>query len=152
MSNKIFRQKKIQQIIAALPIETQQELAEELRLTGLSVTQATVSRDIKELGLIKVPTGNNNSKYSLPERVSPTNVLERARRIFRENVTSFDDSENIVLIRTVPGAAMVVASGIDGLGWTEVLGSVAGDDTILIVVKPKDAVPGLMNKLAELLA
>jgi len=151
MKDKNTRQKKIQQLIAAQAIETQVELAEELQRAGFSVTQATVSRDIKEMGLIKVPAGANTSKYSLPDRISPTHTLERARRIFRENVASFDSSENIVLIRTVPGAAMVGASAIDGLGWTEVLGSVAGDDTILVVVKPKEAVPDLMRKLGELL-
>lgn len=148
---KVARQRRIKQIIENQVIETQSELAEELRKQGFQVTQATISRDIKELGLIKVPEGANSSKYSMPIKVPSGNMSERIKRMFRDNVTELDFSENLVLIRTMPGSAMAVASCIDHLGWNEVLGSVAGDDTILVIIKPKEAVPDLMKKFEELM-
>ncbi|MGI6066700.1 MAG: arginine repressor [Bacillota bacterium] len=146
---KNARQKKVKQIIESMVIRTQSELAEELHRQGFHVTQATVSRDIKELGLIKVPVGKNSSKYSMPQSVTPGNITERVKRMFRDNVNNIDFSENLILIRTIPGAAMVVASAIDYLGWKEILGSVAGDDTILVIAKPKEAVPDLMQKFSR---
>jgi transcriptional regulator of arginine metabolism len=146
---KNARQKKIKQIIDTKIIHTQAELARELHQQGFKVTQATVSRDIKELGLIKVPVGNDSSKYSMPSRVAPINMVKRVEKMFHDNVTNIDFSENLIVIRTVPGAAMVVASGIDYLGWKEILGSVAGDDTILVIAKPKEAVPDLIEKFSK---
>lgn len=148
---KSGRHRKIREIIENKNIETQTELASELRKQGLNVTQATVSRDIKEMGLVKISTGPNRSRYSLPTRLPMTNVFERLQRMFKDSVTNLDFSENLILIRTLPGTAHAVASCIDNLEWKEILGSVAGDDTILVVVKPKEAVGDLINRFEDLL-
>ncbi|MGI6713012.1 MAG: arginine repressor [Bacillota bacterium] len=148
---KAKRQRKIQEIIDDKVIETQIELAEELYKQGFRVTQATISRDIKELGLIKVPTGSGSSRYSMPSHVQVANIFERMKRMFRENVLHFDYSENILVIRTLPGSAQAVASCIDHIDWKEIIGSVAGDDTILVVIKPKDTASEVMNKFKNFL-
>lgn len=148
---KAKRQRKIQEIIDDKVIETQIELAEELYKQGFRVTQATISRDIKELGLIKIPTGSGSSRYSMPDHVPVANIFERMKRMFRENVLHFDYSENILVIRTLPGSAQAVASCIDHIDWKEIIGSVAGDDTILVVIKPKDIVSEVMDKFKNFL-
>jgi len=148
---KIRRQKKIQEIIEFHNIETQAELAEALNKLGFKVTQATVSRDIKELGLIKVPLGPNKSKYSMPRHIPFGNVYERMKRMFRDNVTRLDYSENLIMIRTLPGTAQGVASCIDHIDWTEIMGCVAGDDTIFIVVKPKEVAARVLKRFEELM-
>lgn len=148
---KVSRQKKIQEIIESRQIETQSELALELKKQGFQVTQATISRDIKELGLIKIPTGPNSSKYSMPIRVAPGNMVERMKRMFRDNVIRVDFSENLIVIRTLPGSAQAVASCIDHMEWEEILGTVAGDDTILLIIKPKEAVTEMIEKLEKLM-
>lgn len=151
---KAGRQRKILEIISSQIIETQEELANALKATGYDVTQATVSRDIKELGLIKVPAGENLYRYAVPQentKVSSSSYYHRLERLFRDSVTNIDDSENLIVIRTLPGTAHAVASCIDHLEWSEILGTVAGDDTILIIVKPKEAVSSVLEKFHKLL-
>lgn len=148
---KARRHMKIQGLIAKEPIHTQEELAEKLREEGFDVTQATVSRDIKELGLIKVPTSDDEYRYAIPGEKHPSNLHERMKRMLRETVVSINDSENLVLIRTIPGNAHALASILDNSNWEEVIGTVAGDDTILLVVKPKEAVPEVLARLSRLL-
>lgn len=131
-------------------METQEQLVEELRLQGHEVTQATVSRDIKELGLIKIPAGSNTFRYALPHKLSVGNSLERLQRLFEDTVNAVDFSENIILIRTMPGTAQAVAALLDNVGWKEIIGTVAGDDTILVIVKPKEAVSTVMDRLQNL--
>jgi transcriptional regulator of arginine metabolism len=129
----------------------QAALTEILREQGFNVTQATVSRDIKELGLIKIPTGFNSGKYSKPGEVPLVNLHERTKRLFRDNVTGMDFSENLIIIRTLPGAAQAIASCIDHLDWKEIIGTVAGDDTIFCVVKPKDMIEAVMERFEKLM-
>jgi len=148
---KVARQRKIQEIIENQNIETQSELTEVLRKQGFEVTQATVSRDIKELGLIKIPTGFNSGKYSIPGKITLVNLHERTKRLFRDNVTNIDFSENLIIIRTLPGAAQAIASCIDHLDSKEIIGTVAGDDTIMMVIKPKDRVSAVIEKMEELM-
>lgn len=148
---KSMRQHKIKEIIVNRVIETQEDLAEALREQGIEVTQATVSRDIKELRLVKTPSGNETYRYSLPQEPLLAYNRERMHRMFRDSVTKLDYSENIVTIKTLPGTANAVASTIDGASWPEIIGTVAGDDCILIVVKPKEAAPVLLEKLSSLL-
>lgn len=155
MKNK--RQKKILEIIVEKEISTQEELAIELEKSGFDVTQATVSRDIKELGIIKIPTGSNTYKYGIHgDSVLPHNE-ERLRRRLQEMVVSIDYSENIIVLKTYPGNAQTVAFLLDGAKWPEVIGSVAGDDTILLVVKEpkggstKKQVKMLLDKLNNLM-
>ncbi|WP_434074409.1 arginine repressor [Moorella naiadis (nom. illeg.)] len=147
---KIQRQQLILKLIAAMPIATQDQLAKELRRRGLRVTQATVSRDIKELGLIKVPAGENLYRYAAPPGQRLINPYSRLQRLFADSVIKVDASENLILIRTLPGTAHAVASCLDSIDWPEVIGTVAGDDTILVIVKPKEAVATVLQRFREL--
>lgn len=147
---KTNRQKRILEIITRQRIETQEDLAEELKKTGYVVTQATVSRDIKELGLIKIPGDNNSSYYALPGREAPRHSEERLKRLFWNSVQLIDSSENLVIIKTLPGEAQGVASALDHAGWPEIIGTVAGDDTILVVVKPKTMTAAVIKRFKDL--
>jgi len=147
---KARRQAKILEVIKANVVETQEELAESLGRHGISVTQATVSRDIRELQLNKVPTGDGGSRYTLPDEV-PTANWDKRRRIFRDSVLDVDHSENLIIIKSLPGTAPGVASAIDHLGWVELIGTVAGDDTVLIVIKPKDATAEVVDRIRGLM-
>lgn len=147
---KSKRQQLIMEIITGNPMATQEQLVQELFERGLKVTQATVSRDIKELGLIKAPVGANKYSYALPPNQAAINAYGRLERLIKDSVLKIDDSENIILIRTLPGAAHAVASCLDSLAWPEVIGTVAGDDTILMVIKPKKVVARVRDRLLEL--
>lgn len=147
---KARRQRKIKELIEEVMIETQEQLVDNLKNSGFEVTQATVSRDIKELGLIKLPTDINTIRYALPHKLSIGNAFERLQRMFAEVVDSFDYSENIILIRAMPGTAQAVASLMDSVGWKEILGTVAGDDTVMLIIKPKEAVHIVMERLKNL--
>ncbi|WP_054692727.1 arginine repressor [Syntrophomonas palmitatica] len=131
-------------------IETQEELREALLRAGYSVTQATVSRDIKDLHLVKAADARGY-RYALPGQVSGANSQERIRRIFTDSVLHLDYSENIIVLKTLPGGAQAVASLIDTMGRKEILGTVGGDDTILVVIKPIEAVPVIMEEFSRLL-
>ncbi|MGI6093305.1 MAG: arginine repressor [Veillonellaceae bacterium] len=147
---KVLRHAKIKEIIDHSEVETQEELAEALRKDGIEVTQATVSRDIKELRLIKVPTGDGRYRYAFPMDQSMVFSQSRMERMFRDSVTGIDSSQNIVVIKTLPGTANAVASTIDCARWPEIIGTVAGDDNILIVVKPMDAVGRVIERLQSI--
>ncbi|HOB40029.1 MAG: arginine repressor [Limnochordia bacterium] len=127
------RQSKLLELVRQHNVETQEALMELLQAHGFRVTQATISRDIKELRLVKVPNGQGGYKYSLPSTVTMGDLLGRARRIFRDYVRSVDFSGPFILIKTYPGGAHAVAAIIDELEWPEMLGSIAGDDSILIL-------------------
>lgn len=148
---KVRRQMKILELINSQPIETQEELAELLSKNGFEVTQATVSRDIKELRLVKVPSGQDRYRYALPPELPKGAIEPRLRRIFRESVISMDSSENLIVIKALPGSAQAVGSAIDNLDWEDIIGTVAGDDTILVVVKHKEKVPGVLKGFEELM-
>lgn len=147
---KARRQAKILEIIKHQVIETQEELAEALGRHGIPVTQATVSRDIKELQLNKVPTGDGRYRYGLPDEV-PSVSWDKRRRIFQESVLGVDYSENLIIVKSLPGTAPGVASAIDHLGWLEMIGSVAGDDTVLVVIKPKEATLEVVERIRSLM-
>lgn len=148
---KADRQRKILDIIKHENIETQEELAGTLRAMGYMVTQATISRDIKELGLIKIPRGNNVFCYALPGGHALPGGEDHLKRIFRDSVVGMDLSENLIIIKTPPGGAQGVASAIDNSGWREIIGTVGGDDTILVVVKPKEAAGEVIKRFGELI-
>lgn len=145
------RHSTILELIEKEVVETQEELVDLLRQRGLDVTQSTVSRDIKELQLIKIPCGNNVYRYAKP-RVTAEFGQERLARLFRDSVQSVDYSENLIVINTLPGGAQVVASALDNSNWPEIIGTVAGDDTILVIIKPKEAVSGAVEKFNRLRA
>lgn len=141
MKNK--RQRRILEIVSEEDIATQKELADHLRNEGFDITQATVSRDIKELQLIKIATSGERYKYGRPQDSVPGD--NKLRMIFREFVLSYDYSENIIIVNTAPGNANTVAYVIDRLNWQPVIGTLAGDDTIMLIIKPKDAVPEVLH-------
>ena len=130
-------------------VGTQEELADLLKEEGFQVTQATVSRDIKELALIKVTYGEDQYRYSLPTEVTVSEA--RLRFMLKEFVLNYAASSNILVVRTAPGNANAVASALDNAQWAEILGSVAGDDTILIVARKPEEIPLLIDKLESYL-
>lgn len=147
---KTLRQMKILEIIRTERVRTQEELADRLRRAGLSVTQATVSRDIKELKLVKAPSADGDAYYSQPQEAGGASEFERFRRIMRDSIVSVDYSENIIVVKTLTGTAMAVGAALDALPWPEKVGAVAGDDAILVVIKPKEAVPDVLRRLREM--
>ena len=147
---KSIRHTRIKDIIENKVIETQEELAEELRKKSIDVTQATVSRDIKDLMLIKLPTGDGRYRYAFPLEKNVVFSQSRMVRMFQDSVTSIDYSENIIVIKTLPGAANAVASTLDYAKWPEIIGTVAGDDNILAVIKPIQAVEDIVQRLKNL--
>ncbi len=148
---KIKRQKKVVEIVTNQTISTQEGLAQELKKEGFSVTQATVSRDIKELGLFKLSTGDHSYRYALPLESTNLSPISRLRKVFRDSVVKIDYSENIIVIRTLVGNAHAVAACLDYLDNKEILGTVAGDDTIFVVIKPKIAAEKIYSILTGLL-
>lgn len=147
---KTRRQKKIQELITNETIGTQEELAQRLLEEGFNVTQATISRDIKEMGLIKVAGFHEDYRYAPQGEISIGGNQERLKRMWRDVVVSFDSSENIVVIKTIPGNAPALALLLDHVGWKEVIGTVAGDDTIFLLIKPKELVADILLRLTEM--
>lgn len=145
---KAKRHRLIIDIIQSTPIETQEELARELERRGMAVTQATVSRDIKELGLIKSPTPDGRYCYALPE--AAPGGRERLRRLFREALLEIDTSENLIVVKTLRGTAAAAGEAIDQLGWPEIVGTVAGDNTVLVVVRSRDIAPRVAERFRDL--
>ncbi|VBB08001.1 arginine repressor [Lucifera butyrica] len=147
---KGLRHAKIKQIIEQQIIDTQEDLAEALKKEGIEVTQATVSRDIKELMLIKVPIGDGQYRYAFPPEQNAAFAQSRMRT-FQDSVLSIDFSGNIIVLKTLPGTAQAVAFMIDYVKWPEVLGTVAGDDTIFVAVKPVEVAEQVVAKFHALL-
>lgn len=148
---KALRHSKIKEIVDRYIIETQEDLAEALSKQGIDVTQATVSRDIKELMLIKVPTGDGRYRYAFPPEQNIIMSQARLERTFQDSLVAIDSSQNIVVLRTLPGTAQAVAYTIDYVKWPEIIGTVAGDDTIFVLVKPMEAVPQVISKFRLLM-
>ena len=148
---KTARHARIREIIEKQVVETQEELATALKKQGFDVTQATVSRDIKELMLIKVPTDNNKYRYAFSADQGPLISQSRIARIFQETVLRIDASANIIVIRTMVGGAQPIAHAIDVSKWPQILGTVAGDDTIFVVVAPPEAVNEVIKKKKKLM-
>lgn len=146
---KYNRHAKILEIIEKYVIETQEELADKLKELGMDVTQATVSRDIKELRLVKVMTEDGRYKYaSMSHAENP--ISNKLLTVFIESFISCDYANNIVVVKTLPGMAQASASAIDALKWNEILGTIAGDDTIMIVCRAEKIAEGLVEKLSKL--
>lgn len=147
---KARRRLKIREIIAATDIETQEELVEALRQAGFSVTQATVSRDIKEMGLVKTPTADGRYKYALPGEKGVSS-LHKLRRALEDSFVKLDYTDNLLVLKTLPGNAHSVAALIDQLDWPEVMGTIGGDDTILIVCRNRQMTEKVAEYILELL-
>ena len=128
------RQNAVIQVISSIDVETQNQLIEELEKVGIESTQATISRDIKELHLIKELTSRGTYRYAVSDRPETQNHKARLKSIFRESVTSYDNAQNIVVIKTLPGLASAACSALDTMGIRSIVGSIAGDDTGFIAM------------------
>lgn len=148
---KSKRQLKIHELIRNHAVETQDELARLLKREGIAVTQATVSRDIKEMRLVKVPTGDGRYRYFPPADTGGGDQQEKLRRYMVDAVVSLDYTKNLVVVRCLPGTANAVAVIIDKIQWSELVGTVAGDDTILLIARDDSQIEGLVTKLRNLM-
>lgn len=148
---KGLRQRKIRELVREREIETQEELVEALRQEGMQVTQATVSRDIKELQLIKVPLGNGRYKYALPQdrRFNPEQKLKRA---LLDHFVSAEAAENLVVVKCLPGTANTIAALIDGMNWPEIVGTISGDDTMLLVCRTREKAEEMVDRIRGMMA
>ncbi len=147
---KIERRSKIIELIGKYPIETQEELAERLEQAGFHVTQATVSRDIRELKLTKVSVDGIHQKYTLLQEKG-TNLAHKYIRVLQDGFLSMDQAENLLVIKTISGMAMGVAAAIDNLEVAGVVGCIAGDDTVMCAIHYVGEVPAVMAKIQKLL-
>lgn len=148
--NKGQRHIKIRELIANEDVETQDELVDALREQGYNITQATISRDIKELHLIKVPLLDGRYKYSLPadQRFNP---LEKLKRLMRDAFVRVDQASHFLVLKTLPGNANALGALIDNLDWEDILGTICGDDTILIICKTEEDTKTIQDRFLEML-
>lgn len=147
---KTKRHAKIVDIINQYDVDTQEELAERLNEEGFKVTQATVSRDIRDLKLTKIATESGNQKYIILQTKS-TDMEEKYVRILRDGFISMDMAQNILVIKTVSGMAMAVAAALDHIECKEIVGCIAGDDTIMCAVRSVDDTLVVMSKLKKIM-
>ena len=146
---KLERHSKIVELIGKYEIETQEELAERLNQEGYKVTQATVSRDIRELKLTKVQSEHGRQRYMVMQ--NQTAFSDKYIRILKDGYVSMDMAQNILVIKTVSGMAMAVAAALDEIHFHEIVGCIAGDDTIMCAVRSVDDTILLMDKLKKLI-
>ena len=146
---KTKRQTKMLELIKKHDIETQEELSDYLQKDGYQVTQATVSRDIRELKLTKVAMSNGRQKYAALTEANE-DLSEKYTRVFRDAFVSMDMAQNILVIKTVSGMAMAVAAAIDAMHLHEIVGCIAGDDTIMCAVRSVDDTIAVMSRLRKL--
>ena len=147
---KRARQAEILNIIQAVDVETQEQLLDELKARGFSATQATISRDIKELRLVKELSGGGY-RYASSERKGLADSDARLRNIFKEGVTSVDRAQNIVVVRTMPGLASAACSALDSMEIPGMVGSLAGDDTSTLIMRDNDAAERFNQEVHKLL-
>ena len=147
---KLRRQNALIEIINNQVIATQEELGAALKSNSINVTQATISRDIKEMRLIKISDNDGKYRYAMPEDPAVARFGKRMHKILQDNLIAMDYSANIIVAKTLPGGAQGVASAIDSLEIKKIIGTVAGDDTIFIVVKPVDAVSHVLRELRQI--
>jgi len=148
---KSKRQMEILHIIETIDVETQDQLLDELRARGINSTQATISRDIKELHLVKELSAYGTYKYVVSERKVSLDFSGRLRNIFKDGVTTFDLAQNIIVIKTMPGLANGAAAALDSMEIPDVVGSLAGDDTVLLVMRSNEAAAGFCNEIHNML-
>ena len=146
---KSTRHNLILEIIENKDIETQEELAAELKSHGVKVTQATVSRDIKELRLLKVLSENGGYKYATVERAEK-GMNDRFARILAESIVSVECVGNLMVIKTLPASAAAAGEAVDSMKWNEVLGTIAGDNTLLIIGRSAEAIESLQSRFNNL--
>lgn len=145
------RQNQLLQIISEEIIETQEQLLERLQAKGIKSTQATISRDIKELHLIKEPAGQGKYRYAVSAHRTKLNFADKLRTIFRESVLTVDNAKNIVVIKTLPGLANAAGSAVDGMDVPYLVGSLAGDDTALLIMRDTESAVDFTEEIKEML-
>ena len=149
---KTKRQAKIMEIITTHNVETQEQLLEELGNAGFRSTQATISRDIKELRIVKELTSFGTYRYTTSSNELNGSFSSRLNTIFRECITGFDYAQNMVVIHTMPGLASAAASAIDAMNMSVILGTLAGDDTVFVVMKDTNAAAAFCGEIKMLLS
>lgn len=147
---KTVRQVAILDIIEKQDIETQEELAEALRKRGIAVTQATVSRDIKELRLLKVLSPRGVYKYATADKAEH-GLSDRLIRMLTDSVLSITSANNLIVVKTLSGSANVAGEALDSMHWPEVLGTLAGDNTILMIIRSNEEVPVIISRIQDLM-
>ncbi len=147
---KSSRQLAILEIIRNADIETQEDLADRLRNRGFQVTQATVSRDIKELRLLKVLSGTGLYKYATADKAGD-GVSERFIRMFSESVLGISYAYNQIVVKTLSGSANMAAEAIDSMNWPEIMGTLAGDNTFLLLIRSVEEVPSVLERMNSML-
>ncbi len=145
------RQSKIMEIISNKNVETQEQLLQELRSAGFRSTQATISRDIKELRIVKELTSFGTYRYAASTSEVSGTFSGKLNTIFRECITSFDYAQNMIVIHTLPGLASAAASAVDAMSLSVVLGTLAGDDTVFIVMRDNNAAAAFCGEIRNLL-
>ena len=148
---KNVRQSELLNIVRTRDIDTQEQLLEELRARGFTTTQATISRDIKELRLVKELTGSGGYRYALSERKTASTSDTRLRNIFKEGVISVDVAQNIVVVRTMPGLASAACSALDNMEIEGVVGTLAGDDTGILIMRDNALAQQFSSEVHKLL-
>jgi transcriptional regulator of arginine metabolism len=145
---KQLRQRQIRDLVAQRPLRTQQELAAALHERGVRATQATISRDVAELGLVKAPRDGTQA-YALPQRLidAETSGEERLRTLFRDLPVEIREAGLIVVVRTLPGSAHAIAAALDRARWPEVAGSIAGDDTVFVAFPDRGSLQRVRRRL-----
>ena len=147
---KVARHEKIKELIRQYDIDTQEELAARLNAAGFKVTQATVSRDIRALKMTKVADGEGKSRYAILQEL-PSGLGDKYTRVLHDAILTIDQGQNLVVIRTVPGMAMGVAAALDALEWEEILGCIAGDDTVMCAARTTEEASGVVKRLKSIL-
>lgn len=148
---KSQRQAKIMEIISTRNVETQEQLLEALQKEGFRGTQATISRDIKELRIVKELTSLGTYRYTAASSEMPGSFSSRLNTIFRECVTGYDYAQNIIVIRTMPGLASAAGSAIDAMNMSVVVGTLAGDDTVMVVMRDNNAAAAFCGEIKNLI-
>ena len=148
---KSKRHEKILELIRDHDIETQEQLLQQLQESGFNTTQATISRDIKQMHLIKEPVGQGVYKYAVSGNRTKLNFAEKLRTIFRESITSIAYAQNIVVIKTMPGLASAACSALDNMDITYMVGSLAGDDTAFLLMRDTESAASFCEEIKEML-
>jgi transcriptional regulator of arginine metabolism len=146
------RQKMILEIISQEPVETQEQLLSLLQARGFTGTQATISRDIKQLHLVKAPTGQGRYRYAVSDHGSKIHVADKLQTIFRESIVNVDYAQNLVVIHTMSGLANGAAAALDGMEIDQLIGTLAGDDTVLLIMRDNESAVELASSIKAMLS
>ncbi len=148
---KNSRQNMILEIITQENIETQEQLLARLQERGITSTQATISRDIKQMHLVKEPVGHGVYKYAVSGNRTKLNFAEKLRTIFRESITGVDYAQNIVVLKTMPGLASAACSALDNMNYSMLVGTLAGDDTAFLLMRDTESAAEFCEEIKEML-